>query len=288
MNLGLWRWAAATAAAVLIHAGLFMGLRVNTPGEPPSGTGPQVQVIGSLTELFGPDERQPEEPSPAVAAEATRVIAAEPPGAASERLGPRSIEAEDSAPPAETVESAPAATASATPAEFEDIEVIPAQGEDIAMPAPRPAPTQAERARASQPPRTTPSPSPQRGTPRQAASGVGDGQRRSGAPAASAAIGSGRERTSASPGEVSHYAGIVRARIARNRPSPSGRRGTAVIAFAIGQGGNLRFVRLARSSGDNVLDEAAVASVRRAAPFPPPPPGMSAAQLTFSIPFRFR
>jgi len=87
---------------------------------------------------------------------------------------------------------------------------------------------------------------------------------------------------------VRRYAGIVRARIARNRPSGRGRRGTAVVRFAISRSGGLRYVRLSRSSGNGTLDRAAVSSVRRAAPFPRPPRGMSAGQRTFSIPFRFR
>jgi TonB family protein len=93
---------------------------------------------------------------------------------------------------------------------------------------------------------------------------------------------------SASAGEVRNYAAMVRARIARNRPRGATSRGTAVVAFAISGNGGLRYARLARSSGNNALDGAALRSVRAAAPFPAPPRAMTSRQLSFVIPFRFR
>jgi periplasmic protein TonB len=78
------------------------------------------------------------------------------------------------------------------------------------------------------------------------------------------------------------------ARIARNRPSGRGRRGTAIVRFGISRSGRPRYVRLSRSSGNGALDRAAASSVQRAAPFPRPTRGMTAGQRTFSIPFRFR
>ncbi len=104
---------------------------------------------------------------------------------------------------------------------------------------------------------------------------------------ASAAAQSGG-RVSASAGAMIGYAAKVRARVASNRPSVGGRGGTAVISFGVTTGGGLAYARLARSSGMPVLDQAALAAVRRSAPFPSPPPGATAPQLAFSIPFHFR
>jgi len=42
---------------------------------------------------------------------------------------------------------------------------------------------------------------------------------------------------------------------------------------------------IARSAGDPILDADAVATVRRAGPFPPPPAG---AQRNYSAPLRYR
>jgi protein TonB len=50
----------------------------------------------------------------------------------------------------------------------------------------------------------------------------------------------------------------------------------------------LAYATLSRSSGNAALDQAALAAVRRAAPFGAPPSGTSSAQLRFSIPFYFR
>jgi protein TonB len=94
-------------------------------------------------------------------------------------------------------------------------------------------------------------------------------------------------RVSASAGSMAGYAARVRARVAANRPAATGR-GTAVVSFKVTSGGGLAYARLSRSSGVPALDQAAVAAVRRSAPFPTPPPGASGGQLAFSIPFHFR
>jgi len=313
VRLSRSQWIAAAALAALAHAAIFVGLRAPTPGEPPGGTGPQVQVLGSSAQVFGTDERQPEDPAPAITAEAAEEIAAEPPGARAEQAGPdrearedapRKAEADEAEPvkdetPVEVAEMQATEAVSAEPAQpfaaepaseavLEAADDIEAESENIVTPVRRPTPTEAERKPVNRPQRTARTPSRQRGQPRRQTSGRGEGQRRSGARAASERTGSGRPRASASPGQARSYAAAVRARIARNRPSSRGRRGTAVVRFAISRGGGLRYARLARSSGDGALDRAALASVRRAAPFPRPPRGMSAGQLTFSIPFRFR
>jgi periplasmic protein TonB len=100
--------------------------------------------------------------------------------------------------------------------------------------------------------------------------------------------GRGGERVSASSGAMLSYAAEVRARVAGNKPSGGGLRGTAVVAFGLPPSGGLAFASLARSSGDVQLDQLAVAAVRGSAPFPPPPAGATSAQLRFSIPFHFQ
>jgi protein TonB len=99
--------------------------------------------------------------------------------------------------------------------------------------------------------------------------------------------GAGSQRASASSGSLLSYAAHVRARVAANKPSGGGLRGTAVVAFGLTPSGTLAFASLARSSGNVTLDRLALAAVRSAAPFPTPPPGAVSAQLRFSIPFYF-
>ena len=99
------------------------------------------------------------------------------------------------------------------------------------------------------------------------------------------ALGFGRKPAPAA-GKVSsgRYAANVRAAIGRHRPRVGGG-GSATVAFSIGPGGGLQGVKIVRSSGKQAADQAAIATVRAAAPFPPPPAG---ANNTFSIQIYFR
>ncbi|EBA18165.1 TonB-like protein [Roseobacter sp. SK209-2-6] len=71
---------------------------------------------------------------------------------------------------------------------------------------------------------------------------------------------------------VSNYPGKVMRKIQRAK-RPASVKGVAVVSFSIGPGGSLAGVGIARSSGSGKLDSIALAQVRRAAPFPPPPAG---------------
>jgi protein TonB len=100
-------------------------------------------------------------------------------------------------------------------------------------------------------------------------------------------LGFGRAAASrATAGKLSsgRYAANVRAAIGRHRPGVRGG-GSATVAFSIGPAGGLQGVQIVRSSGKPALDQAAIATVRSAAPFPPPPSGVKS---TFSIQIYFR
>lgn len=88
--------------------------------------------------------------------------------------------------------------------------------------------------------------------------------------------------------QAHRYAARVRARIARYRPRGGRVRGKTLIGFALTTSGALHSARVSRSCGIAQLDRAALAAVRRAAPFPRPPSGLTTAQLRFVIPFNFR
>ena len=86
----------------------------------------------------------------------------------------------------------------------------------------------------------------------------------------------------------SNWRSLIAARLRRNKPSgnvASLASGTAVVAFRIASNGAARSVRLVKSAGHSALDRAALATVRRASPFPPPPPGAGRA---FRVPVSFR
>lgn len=84
---------------------------------------------------------------------------------------------------------------------------------------------------------------------------------------------------------ASNYPGKVYARIARTRQRNAGGKGVAQVRFTVSSSGQATGVSVARSSGDARIDRAAVAHVKRAAPFPKPPPG---AKTRFVIPIEFR
>ncbi|MBO9444603.1 TonB family protein [Ruegeria sp. R14_0] len=80
--------------------------------------------------------------------------------------------------------------------------------------------------------------------------------------------------TSASQGnaEASNYSGHVKRKITRARRKTVNIRGAAIVRLRIGDNGALLSLDIARSSGSKRLDQVALAQVRAAAPFQPPPP----------------
>lgn len=103
---------------------------------------------------------------------------------------------------------------------------------------------------------------------------------------AKAGKGTGSERTSASIGSILSYASHVRARVAGNKPSGGGLRGTAVVAFGLTPSGGLAYASLARSSGNASLDQMALSAVRGAVPFPTPAAGATSTSLPAQQPCR--
>jgi periplasmic protein TonB len=74
------------------------------------------------------------------------------------------------------------------------------------------------------------------------------------------------------------------AHLERRKPRSKGERGVAYVTFRLDAAGTVLSVRLARSSGNPAIDQAAVSLVRRASPVPPPPPDAS---LTITVPVKF-
>ncbi len=125
---------------------------------------------------------------------------------------------------------------------------------------------------------------PPREEPRQAARQAELNRSTSTAPAASAAGGIGRGNSAAN----SNYRGLVAAHLARHKRFPAearGAQGVATVSFALSGSGAVSSVRLARASGVSALDSEALAMVRRASPFPPPPEGRG---MSFTVPLSFK
>jgi protein TonB len=105
---------------------------------------------------------------------------------------------------------------------------------------------------------------------------------------ASAGSTGGGGKVSASTGQIQSYAATVRARVASHKPAGDGNQGTVVVYFSLSPSGGLRSASVSRSSGRPGLDRLALSAIRSAAPFPTPPAGAAARQLSFSIPFHFQ
>ena len=91
---------------------------------------------------------------------------------------------------------------------------------------------------------------------------------------------------------VSSYQALVLAHLQRFRTYPPEARdrgitGMPAVRFALAPDGRVLSASLARGSGADILDEAALAMVRRASPFPPFPAGLKRLRLEFAAPVRF-
>ena len=116
--------------------------------------------------------------------------------------------------------------------------------------------------------------------------GQADGADR-GRQAAAGKAGTSREAGNAA---VSNYPGKIVSKLRRSlRYPPAARRdrlrGEVHVAFTVTGGGGVAGARVVRSSGYPMLDEAALETVRRAAPFPPIPDGR--ADWSFTVPLAF-
>ena len=167
----------------------------------------------------------------------------------------------------------PPAKREEAPQEAEPIAVAP----PVVKPKPQqPAPRQAA-------PRK-----PENKPPRQAAERAPPNPRNTPARAPGSAGAGGRPALAGqNAASIDAFRAAVAARLARNRPSTdiaAKAQGVVVVSFGVTSSGSAEGVRIARSSGHAVLDGAALSSVSRASPFPPPPPG---APRSFMVPMRF-
>lgn len=112
-------------------------------------------------------------------------------------------------------------------------------------------------------------------------------QNNSGKSTVTASLGGGKgsKTNAAGDAKASNYPGLVYRKIQRTRQKRVGGRGSVRVRFSISSNGRLAGISVARSSGSSKVDKAALAHIRRAAPFPAPPKG---ARRSFTIPVEIR
>ena len=99
-----------------------------------------------------------------------------------------------------------------------------------------------------------------------------------------------RPRPSAA--QVASWHRRIALQVERNKGYPASARarhetGTAELAFTINRNGMITASRVVRTSGFASLDQETIDTVRRAQPFPPPPPNMPGDTFEFTVPIRF-
>ena len=230
---------------------------------------------------------------------ATALAAPDLESLAPQSVAPDAVEVTSaSAIPAESAEIDPVEVASIAPAEevLTELEVAP-------VPLPRPIRQEAERepkptekpaeikeAKPAEPkpkkPAEKPAPKPQQ----QASLGNG-GADNADSQAKKAAAGGKGKKSDGGSGASSKYPGQVQVRVSRATRYPAsakGSKGEAYVTFTVAADGDVSRLKLSRSSGNAALDDAALASVERAAPFPPIPEDAGRSSWTFTVPVAFR
>jgi periplasmic protein TonB len=87
---------------------------------------------------------------------------------------------------------------------------------------------------------------------------------------------------------MSAYRGRLFSHISKKKVNPRSKvSGTVVVRFTVSPQGELISREIATSSGSKMLDDAAVASIERAAPFPAMPTDAGDGPLVVSVPFKF-
>ena len=143
------------------------------------------------------------------------------------------------------------------------------------LPEPKPEPKPASVPEPQPKPRQT----QRRGntTEADAQAGAASGTSANNAGQATSAAGAAKQQGNAA---ADNYRGQVLRRVMRAKRQKVNFRGAALVRFTITVSGALGSARIAKSSGSAKLDSIALAQVRRAAPFPPPPAG---AKTTYSV-----
>lgn len=99
---------------------------------------------------------------------------------------------------------------------------------------------------------------------------------------------SGKAKAGGDPTLQRLYLGSLSKSLEKKKVFPKSREtGTVWVRFKVAPSGELLSLEVATSSGSPRLDEAAVRSLERAAPFPPMPVGASNEPLVVSVPFRY-
>jgi len=241
-------------------------------------------------EATKPIEPPPPEPPPPATAEPAEDVLPLP---APETLPPPEAETGELAARPEAAEPPPAeAPPPEEPARSEPEEEGPPPPDPETVPTPRAKPERTEVAAAEPPPEDPETPKePPRSEPAKPAAPPPSAPSAAQSAARSGGAGGGGASQTTGNAAASAYRAKVAAQLKRKRFYPNAARrdrltGTATVSFTLNAGGKVTAARVVRSSGERILDEAAVEMVRRASPYPPIPAGLGAT-ITIQAPIGF-
>jgi protein TonB len=264
------RWSGSAAIIVALHAALIaLGVAWYTRS-PPSGVAlPTIMVDLAPASAPSSPSVQPLDLPPG-----PEMREADPPPSPPEPQKQEAIQEQLApTPPQENpiVEAPPEQKVEPSPPKPEPAKIVP----DLPKPAsakPKPVHTEAKKPADAPPaPRTSAAPKAERQASLTSSS----------APAGAA-----------SAAALASYNQLVAAHLQRFKQYPSGARaageqGTSRLSFTLGRSGQVLGSRLAGSSGHPALDGETLAMIRRAQPFPPMPPELKQASMSFSVPVQF-
>lgn len=309
----LARWTLAATVVVALHAaGAWALVRQVPPAQPqgtpqapvlidlaPPASAPEVAALDAAETAAEPVDTPSDAPAPPEPVEPETPTEPEPADVPPEPVTPPEPvipepeipEPEPEQPEAVVPEPEPQAP---EPPEPEIAEPAPEEPEleavaNVPLPTARPTPPPRPVREAARQERTRETPLRKKSEPAPRRREAAAPQRQSPAPSAAS---QGRRQQQASQGAQVSRAALatwqsqVQARLNRNKRTPRGSgSGTVRVAFAMDGGGRVVSVRVAGSSGVAALDQAAVALVQRASPFPAPPSGR---QVSLTVPVAFR
>jgi periplasmic protein TonB len=191
--------------------------------------------------------------------------------------GPEQVQAEATPQPAEKVEEKPEETREVSKVEQEQPDLLPAENPEVAMAA---LPPEAR----PEVPKTADNQIPAPVTTAPQAPQVEEA-------VVSAAPEQGQINVS-NANAIPTWKRLVVGVLERHKRYPEAaqarnQHGTVELAFSLDRQGRVTASRIEKSSGSSALDEATLDLVRRAQPFPPPPPEMAGAEVNLSVPIRY-
>ncbi|MGV3650089.1 MAG: TonB family protein [Devosia sp.] len=173
------------------------------------------------------------------------------------------------------------------------LETVAAVEETELSPSPFPRPRSERPVAEPAPPRREPPPETrpvrqQQPPPRRTAPGAGGNSTADSVAAAAPSPPRASGTGSGGSADVARYPSQVIGKLRNALRRAGGQSGEVMVRFTVAANGSLSGASIARSSGNGALDQAALALVRRAAPFPPIPAGAGRSSWTFDVPLAFR